>query len=69
MTAFESSVWGDGFGSRKEEGSGFWVGLPFEEPLITLKGLIFAGFWAQRPYYVRLLGYFDAKGNNGLASQ
>ena len=37
--------------------------------LITLKGLIFTGFWAQRPYYIRLLGYFDAKGNNGLASQ
>ena len=24
---------------------------------------IFSGFWAQRPYYVRLLGYFDAKGS------
>ena len=29
----------------------------------TLKGLICSGFWAQRPYYIRLfLGYFDAKG-------
>ena len=29
---------------------------------LALKGLIFKGFWAQRPHYIRLLGYFDAKG-------
>ena len=30
---------------------------------LTLEGLIFQGFWAQRPYDTRLCGYFDAKGN------
>ena len=29
---------------------------------LTIQALIFYGFWAQRPDYVRLLGYFDAKG-------
>ena len=29
---------------------------------LTLTGLIFSGFWAQRPHIVRLLGDFDAKG-------
>ena len=40
---------------------------------LTLEGLIFLrllgpktrlykAFWAQRPYYIRLLGYVDAKG-------
>ena len=29
---------------------------------LSIEGLIFQGFWAQRPYYIRLLGYFDAKG-------
>ena len=28
---------------------------------ITLKGLIFESSWAQRPHYIRLLCYFDAK--------
>ena len=38
--------------------------LRFTIPVInlTLEGLIFEGCSAQRPYYVRLLGYFDAKG-------
>ena len=41
------------------EGLGFRVGDP--RPL-TLKGPIVQGFWAQRPYYIRLLwGCFDAK--------
>ena len=31
---------------------------------LSIEGLIFQGFWAQRPDYIRLLGYFDAKGNN-----
>ena len=26
---------------------------------LQLEGLIFQGFWAQRPYYIRLLGYFE----------
>ena len=40
---------------------GFFMlqGLKFT---LTLKGLIFEGFWAQRLYYIRLLGCFDAKG-------
>ena len=29
---------------------------------LTLQGLLFEGFWAQRPYYVRLVGYVDAQG-------
>ena len=27
---------------------------------LTLKGLICSGFGAQRPYYIRLWGHFDA---------
>ena len=52
------------------QGVGFWefadLGhISFEEfnrLALTLKGLIFQGFSAQRPYYKGLLGYFDAKG-------
>ena len=29
---------------------------------LTRKGLTCSGFWAQRPYYIRLFGYSDAKG-------
>ena len=29
---------------------------------LTLKGLTFQGFWAQRPYSTRIFGYFDAQG-------
>ena len=35
---------------------------------LTLKGLMFQGVWAQIPYYIRLLGYFDAKGMGGYGS-
>ena len=27
---------------------------------LGISGLIYEGFWAQRPYYIRLLSYFDA---------
>ena len=30
---------------------------------LRLVGLIIQGFWAQRPYYIRLLGCFEPEGN------
>ena len=29
---------------------------------LGIEGLIYSGFWAQRPYYIRFLGYFDPQG-------
>ena len=37
------------------------MALPVVDSL-SIEGLIFQGFWVQRPYYIRLLCYFDAKG-------
>ena len=39
-------------------------------PAITLRlqGLILHGLWAQRPYYVGLLGYFEPKGTESHGS-
>ena len=32
---------------------------------LGISGLIYSGFWAQRPYYIRFLGYFDPQGIAG----
>ena len=37
---------------------------------LTLKGLmVFKAFWAKDPFFIRLLGYFDAKGQKPQGSR